>query len=165
MFKKKEQTVQVKTQQANATLYPDQILIATEDNTVVGYSITTPNITKLPVDAATEIIGQTVRRHLSLSKTGVPVPTDFKAMYQDFLNAAGLKSAKAHHKAARHLSIYQKDQAISITPTINGGATGKERGFLGSKDMPPIEVNASISDKELGEQIKVAWLKYSDNSV
>lgn len=155
----------MKTQQANATLYPDQILIATEDKTDVGYSIITANITKLPVDATTEMIGQTVREHLLLSKTGVPVPSDFKAMYQDFLNKAGFKNAKAHHKGARHLSIYQKDLTINITPTINGGATGKERGFLGNKDMPPIEVNASIGDKELGEEIKEAWLKCVDNSV
>src|SRR5690242_18579300 len=98
LLRKKEQPLQVKTQQANATVYPDQILIATEDKTIVGYSITTPNITKLPIDATTETIGQTVREHLSLSKTDVPVPTDFKAMYQGFLNAAGFKNAKAHHK-------------------------------------------------------------------
>jgi CDI immunity protein len=165
LFKKKEHTAQVKTQQANASLYPDRILVATEEKTVVGYSITTPNITKLPADATAESIGQTIRKHLSLSKTDVPAPSDFKAMYQDFLNKAGFKNAKAHHKNARHLSIYQKGQAINITPTINGGATGKERGFLGSKDMPSIEVNESLSDKELGEQIKEAWLKCSDNSV
>lgn len=165
LLKKKEQAIQVKTQQANATLYPDQILIATEDKTIIGYSIATSNITKLPVDATTESIGQTVRKHLSSSKTDVPAPSDFKAMYQDFLNAAGLKNAKAHHKGARHLSIYQQGQAIYLTPTINGGATGKERGFIGSKDMPPIKVNASINDKEFGVQIMDAWLKCSDNSV
>ena len=165
MFKKKEQIVQVKTQQANATLYRDQILIATEDKTVVGYSIATPNITKLPLDTTVESIGQTVRKHLSLSKTDVPAPADFKAMYQDFLNAAGFKNAKAHHKGARHLSIYQKDQAINITPTINAGATGKERGFSGSRDMPSIEVNATISDIELGEQIKEVWQKCLGKSI
>lgn len=164
-MKKKEQPIQVKTQQANATMYLDQILIATEDKTVIGYSIATPNITKLPADATAESIGEAVRKHLSLSKIDVPVPSDFKAMYQDFLNAAGFKNAKAHHKSARHLSIYQKGQAINITPTINGGATGKERGFLGSKDMPPIHLSVSISDKELGEQIKEAWLKCSDKGV
>lgn len=155
----------MKTQQASATLYPDQIIISTEDKTVAGYSITTPNITKLPFDATAESIGQTVRQHLSLSKTDVPTPSDFKAMYQDFLNAAGFKNPKAHHKSARHLSMYQKDQAIHLIPTINGGATGKERGFLGSKDRLPIAANYSISDEELGVQIKEAWLKCSDNSV
>jgi hypothetical protein len=34
-----------------------------------------------------------------------------------------------------------------------------------SKDLPPIEVNASITDKELGEKVKEAWLKCFDNSV
>ena len=49
----------MKTQQANATLYPDRILIATEDRTVVGYSITTPKVTKVPVDSIAEVIGRT----------------------------------------------------------------------------------------------------------
>ncbi len=153
------------TKQASATLYPDQIIIATEDKTVVGYSIATSIVTRLPASATAESIGQTVRKHLSLSKCGVPAPSDFKAMYQDFLKAAGFKNAKAHHKEARHLSIYQKDQEIIITPTINGGTTGKERGFLGSKEMPPIYVNASITDNELGEQLRETWLKCIDNSV
>ena len=164
-FKKKEQRVQVKTLHASSTLYQQQILIATEDKTVVGYSIATPKITKLLADATAVSIGQSVRKHLSLSKTGVPAPTDFRAMYQDFLNAAGFKNAKAHHKAARHLSIYQKDQEIIITPTINGGATGKNSGFLGSKDIPPIFVSTSVSDKELGENVKEGWLKCFVNSV
>jgi hypothetical protein len=99
LFNKKVQTAQVKTQGANATLYPDQILIATEDKTVLGYSITTPNITKLPVDATAENIGKTLRKHLFLSKNDVPAPSDFKAMYQDFLNAAGFKNAKPIIKA------------------------------------------------------------------
>ena len=164
-LKKKEQVEQVKTQQANATLYPDQILIATEDKTVAGYSITTPKITKLSVDVSADNVGQTVRKHLFLSKTDVPAPSDFKAMYQEFLTAAGFKNAKAHHKGARHLSIYQKGQEIVIIPTKNGGATGEQRGFQGSKDMPPIHVDASISDNKLGEQIIEAWLKCSDNTV
>lgn len=165
LLKKKEQPEQVKTQQASATLYPEQILIATEDKTVVGYSIATPSFTILPIDATAESIGQTLRKHLSLSKNDVPAPSDFKAMYLDFLKAAGFKNAKAHHKGAKHLSIYQKDQELIIMPTINGGATGKDRGFLGSKDMLPIHVGTTVTDNELGEQIKEAWLTCVDNSV
>jgi hypothetical protein len=141
-----EKTIRMKTQSASATLYCDQILIATHDKTIVGYSITTTKITKLPADASTSIIGQTVRKHLSLSTTDVPAPFDFKTMYQDFLNAAGFKNAKSHYKGARYLSIHQTDQEIVITPTRNGGATGKERGFIGSKDLPPIHINASATD-------------------
>lgn len=163
-FKKKEHGVKVKTQQATATFYPDQILIVTDDKTVVGYSIVTTTMTKLPIDAAADTIGQTVRKHLSSSRTDVPAPSDFKARYQAFLNSAGFKNAKAHHKGGRHLFIYQKDQAVIITPTINGGATGKKRGFLGSKHIPSIQVSASIGDEELGERIKEGWLKCIDDS-
>ncbi len=155
----------MKTKQANATLYPDKIIIATEDKTVIGYSIVSPMLTNLQNDASADNIGENVKKHLALSKIDTPPPANFKVQYQEFLNAAGFKNAKAHHKGARHVSIYQQDQEIIITSTINGGATGKERGFLGSKDMQPIIVSASKSDKELGEHIKEAWLKCVDNSV
>ncbi len=155
----------MKTKQANATLYPEKIIIATEDKTFIGYSIVTPMLTNLQSDASSDSIGENVKKHLGLSKIDTPAPTDFKVQYQEFLNAAGFKNAKAHHKGARHLSICQKDQEIIITSTINGGATGQERGFLGSIDMQPIVVSASISDKELGEYIKEAWLKCVDNSL
>jgi hypothetical protein len=164
-FKTKAHAAQPKIEQAIATLYPEQILIATVDRTVVGYSITTPEISKLPVDAIFESIGQTVKKHLSLSKTEVPAPSDFNTLYQEFLKAAGFENAKAHYKGARYLSIYQKDNEIVITPTVNGGATGKEGGFLGSKDIPTIHVNASISDNELGAQIRKAWSNCVGKSV
>ena len=165
LFKKKETTVPKKVLQASATLYPDFILITTEDKTVVGYSITTTTITKLPVEASAETIGHLVRKHMSLSKTDVPAPTDFKVHYKEFLHTAGFKSAKEHHKGAKFLSIYQKDDVITINPTHNGGATGKDRGFIGVKGMATVQVCSEITDAEFGEQIKAAWNTCTNKSV
>src|SRR4051812_14679807 len=83
--------------QASATLYPDKILIGTIDRIKEGFGISSTEITTLPVDADSEVIGSTIRKHLTLTRSGLKIPQDYKQHYKDFLKIAGFKSGRQHH--------------------------------------------------------------------
>ena len=160
LFKKKEQSnpkLPSTVFEAEATLYSDKILIVTVDKVKEGFGLSSTKLTILPTDAASELIGFTLRKQLALTEHGLSIPKDYKQHYSGFLSAAGFKNAKEHHKDALHLMIGQKDGIISITPTHNGGATGKERGFIVTKEMTDVKVSNDVSNTELGEQVKAAW--------
>ena len=144
--------------QASATLYPDKILVETIDRVKEGFGISSTNIAILPVDTDLETLGSTIRHYLSLTKAGLSIPKDYKKHYQDFLDKAGFKNGKEHHKNALHLTISQRKNQIIINPTKNAGYTGKDRGFLGIKGTD-IVVNADIDNLALGEKIKEGWTK------
>ena len=80
------------------------------------------------------------------------------------MDKAGFKNGKEHHKNALHLTISQRQNLITISPTRNGGYTGKDRGFLGIKDAHVI-VNADIDNLTLGGKIKEGWTKCECNCI
>ena len=149
---------------AVAIWYPARIIIATEDETVAGFSVATPIITSLAVDASSDILGAAVRGHLSRSKYNVAIPTDAKAHYRTFLDAAGFKNAKAHYQGARLLQIRQSGKEIIIHPSVNGGLKGPDRGFRGHSDLNPIHLLKTATDAELGNRLRAAWSHCQDNS-
>jgi hypothetical protein len=158
LFGRKTTTSAVKVLQASATLYPDKILIETIDRVKEGFGISSLNLALLPIDASSELIGSKLKYHLSLTQHNLNIPKDYKKHYNSFLGAAGFKNAKQHHKDALHLTIDQRDENITIHPTRNAGATGKDSGFLGIKGTE-IKLNSDISNQQLGNAIRAAWLK------
>jgi hypothetical protein len=165
IFKRRESTDSgEELLQAGATLYPDRILIETIDRVKEGFGISSTNIATLPIDTDLATLGSTIRRHLTLTKTGLTIPKDYKKHYKDFLDKAGFKNGKEHHKNALHLTISQRQNQITISPTKNGGYTGKDRGFLGIKDVD-IMVHAEIDNIELGDKIKYGWSRCECNCI
>lgn len=156
IFKRKGTT---KILEASATLYPDKIVIATTDRVKEGLGISFTNVSLLPVDTDNETLGLKIRHHLSLTRSGLPIPKDYKKAYNEFLTQAGFKNGKDHHKDALHLIISQVDNQIRINPTKNGGYTGKERGFLEMKDVDPIILNDRVDNLILGNSIRDSWSK------
>lgn len=150
--------------QASATLYPDKILIETIDSVKDGFGISSTNISFLPVDTDNNTLGSVLRHHLNSTRTGLATPKDFKRHYQDFLDKAGFKNGKEHHKNALYLTISQRQGKITIKPTNNGGYTGKNRGFSGIKDSDII-VNAEIDNSTLADKIKEGWAKCECNCI
>ena len=150
--------------QASATLYPDKILIETIDRVKEGFGISSTNISIIPVDTDNETLGSTIRHHLNSTKTGLSIPKDYKKHYQDFLEKAGFKNGKEHHKNALHLTIYQRQNQVTITPTKNGGYTGKDRGFLGIKDSDII-VTVEIDNSTFADKIRKGWSKCECNCI
>jgi hypothetical protein len=158
LFRRKATTAAVKVLQASATLYPEKILIETIDRVKDGFGISSPNLTTLPVNASSELIGSKLKHHLSLTKHDLNIPKDYKKHYDDFLRAAGFNNAKQHHKDALHLAVDERDENITIRPTCNAGATGNDHGFLGIKGTE-IKMKSDVSNQELGDAIRAAWSK------
>jgi len=159
IFKRQKNTKKkVDILQASATLYPDKILIETIDRVKDGFGISSANISILPIDTDEEALGSTIRHHLKSTTIGLTIPKDYKKHYQDFLDKAGFENGKEHHKNALHLAISQRQNQIIISPTKNGGYTGRDKGFLDIKDADII-VNADIDNLTFGDKIKEGWTK------
>jgi len=90
------------------------------------------------------------------------IPQDYKQHYKDFLKIAGFKSGRQHHRSALLVNISQRDNQIVISPTKNGGFTGKDRGFLGIKNTDTT-VAAEIDNITLGDKIRIGWTKSECN--
>jgi hypothetical protein len=164
VFKRQESNLTSNVLQASATLYPNKNLIDTVDRVKEGFGISSIKITTLSVDTDSQLIGATLKHHLNLTQINLPIPKDYKKHYADFLIAASFKNAKEHHKDASLLMIHQKDDIITISPTMNGGATGKDRGFLGIKGVD-IVLKAETNNKDLGDKIRFAWTKCESKSI
>jgi hypothetical protein len=142
---------------AGATLYPDKIVLETIDRIKDSYEVITANVTVLNANVDNEILGKTLRHHLDQSRDNLGM-NDTTESYKDYLKAAGFKTRKDHYKNALHLMIGQKDGKIILEPTINGGPTGKDRGFANTTDKP-IAVDENATNKELGDMIRLSWIK------
>jgi len=143
---------------AGATLYPDKIVIETVDRIKDSYGVISTNLTILDPGAESNLLGQTLKHHLGMSRNDLKMTNDIDGRYAAYLKKAGFKNRKEHHRNALHLAIHQKDLKISFAPTINGGPTGKNRGFMGTKEEP-ITVDSNASDSELGDMMKLGWSK------
>jgi len=143
-------------QRASATLYPEKIIISTENVVKEGFSISTTNISVISPEISNELLGSKIRHHLSLTLLNQPIPKDYNAHYQSFLKATGLKTAKEEYNNAKYLSIRRQNSQLIITPTANGGATGKNRGFL-SFENNDIVLDFNLSDAELGIYTRNGW--------
>lgn len=140
-------------------MYPDKIVIETVNRIKNSYGVISANVTIL-LNADFETLGQTLRKHLDKSRDDLKEKETGE--YKDYLKAAGFKSRHEHHKNALYLGVDQRNGKISLNPTINGGPTGKNRGFAEIKES--IVLDDTITDKELGEQLRLGWSKCVCNS-
>ncbi|HZB13129.1 MAG TPA: contact-dependent growth inhibition system immunity protein [Chryseolinea sp.] len=143
---------------AGATLYPDKIVIETVDRIKDLYGVVSTNVTLLDSKVGSDVLGRTLRHHLEQSRDDLKKTIDTEGRYNDYLKAVGFKNRKEQYKNALHLIIHQDGDRISVAPTINGGPTGKNRGFGNTKDEP-MTVDISITDEELGNTLRLGWSK------
>ena len=143
---------------AQVTLYPTKITVETFHRVKAGFYIAAANTTILPIDIANVVLAKTVRLHLDLTKTGLSDPSqeDFKTLKDNYIKASGFKTLKDLHKEAKNVEITSKDGEIIINPTVNGGASGPNRGF-GPVKNKTINVTDQISNDDLGKLIRAAW--------
>jgi hypothetical protein len=139
-------------------LYPDKIVIETVDRIKDLYGVISTNVTILDPKADSALLGQTLRQHLEKSRDNLKKTTDIDGRYAAYLKAAGFKNRKEHHRNAFHLIIHEKDDKISLAPTINWGPAGKNRGFVNTKDQPFV-VDIKASNTELGDALRQGWTK------
>lgn len=149
-----------RTQSVGAIQYPDRILIETEDQVKHSFWIRTDQITFLPVNVSDKEIGETLLKHLELSKTNIPNPDEesFEEIQDNYERATGLKTLEAQMKDAKYVSVNRTNGKITFSPTINGGAAGESRGYA-FKPKDDFEINDQIGPMEIGKMLKNAWAK------
>lgn len=143
-----------------AILYPDRILIETQDKVRAGLRVTTDQITFLDVEVNDNELGKVVIKHLNLSRTGVrdPKQKDHKIYEEKYKKATGLKTIKAQMKDAKYVGVIKKESVILFEPTINGGSTGPNRGYRDVENAS-ISIASNSSAKEIGETLRASWIK------
>jgi len=144
-----------------ATLYPDKIILATENKVKDGFWIVTEQVSILPTDIDNSELGEAVRNHLALSKTEMPNPkgkAEFKENWDRYKIAVGIKTEREIMKGARYTSIIEENSHYEITSTRNGGASGEQKGH---HDLPEskVKLTREVSNLELGQQLRLAWAK------
>ncbi len=146
---------EISQRDANATLYPHKIIVGTEDRVKNSYAVIAANVTILDPSVDSETLGCTLRYHLGLSREYRKID-NVTERYKAYMSMAGFKNKTEHYRNALHLAVVQKVGKIIIEPTINGGPTGKGRGFVFTNDNS-VTVDEAITDKDLGEKIRIGW--------
>jgi hypothetical protein len=118
-------------QRIGVTKYPDKILVETIHQIKNSYSIRGVEISLLNSDTSELEIGKTIMKHLALSKSGIKSPNDQtrKETNEAYKRITGLKTMKAQMKDSLYVLIDREGNKIEFTPTINGGSSGKAKGY------------------------------------
>lgn len=150
-----KRTNESKIKGAGATLYPNKIVICTINRIKNSYGINSSNVSVLDTNVDSLTLGQILREHLNQSRDNLNASTI--SDYKGFLKAAGFSNQHDHHKNALHLIIGERKGKISITPSINGGSIGKNRGFSETADH--IVLDSNTSNEDLANNLRSAWDK------
>ena len=108
--------------------YPDKYIIVTLDTLEHGGGIETDKITVVPKDINNLEFSELILNHLELSKSGIK-NFDKNKRKKDMIKATGLKTLKAQMQDSKYVSINRINEKYSISPTVNGGTSGPNRGY------------------------------------
>jgi hypothetical protein len=149
---------------AAAYLWSDRIVVHPQHRTVAGFWISGRPISALgPMDDASSI-GLTVLGALRSSSSGVPVPDyrneDWKALQKETWKAAGRRSLRSFMTEARYVGVRLSGDTLTLEPTRNGGASGKDRGFRPIPDAT-LRLTDSSAPDVLGKALVEAWERCS----
>jgi hypothetical protein len=111
--------------------YPDKILFETIHQIKDSYSIRSAEVRFLDSETSDLEIGKTILMHLALSKSGIKKPSDQerKEINETYRRITGLRSIKEQMKDSQYVLIDREGNKIEFTPTINGGTSGKAKGY------------------------------------
>ena len=118
-------------QRIGITKYPNKIIFETIHQIKNSYSIRGAEISLLDADTSELEIGKAIMKHLALSKSGIKSPDDkaWKETNEAYKRITGLKTMKEQMKDSRYVSVDREGNKIEFTPTINGGTSGKAKGY------------------------------------
>ena len=128
---------------ANVSFYPYKIIVQTLDYTD-GPCVITNKFTILAADVSPSVLGQALKKHLSLTEHSQEYHQNSDA-WNSYKKAAGFKTNKETYKDARLVSCDQRNTQITLTPTENRYNTGYDY----RPDLD-IKIPQTISDEDLG---------------
>lgn len=132
--------------------YPDEIIIHANNRTTHGVWIAKgpAKIVKSKFDAG--LLFDQIMQTLSESKVNVDHPVDFSKWLVTFYEGIGKRGIKDYMKSAKLIDIDSNEDSFSITPTKNGGRSGKEKGFSPQVEFQ-IKLNSQCSQIEFIEAV------------
>lgn len=142
-------------QHASIYCFPDRLLVVPNCPTPTGLLVSSEHYAVLSLAAADRELGMAIEVALSASTRTVPHPNDWKAATAPRLAAAGVESERAFQLKSALVQVSKTPESLHVSPSHNGGATGKDRGFhpiVGSE----IEVSPTVGASELGVQVRKA---------
>ncbi len=115
----------------------------------------------MPGTSSDEEIGEVIVKHLDLSKTGISDSErerKFNDIQEKYKISTGLKTIKSQMKDAKYVSVSRTNGQIRFSPTLNGGSTGKDRGYLFNPKDDFILDDAN-NKSLIGNFLNLAWGK------
>ena len=148
-------TTNVRPQMRSASVYrfEDRLLVLPNCPTSAGVLLSSEPCMLLSPEATDTEVGSAVEAALVASTRTVAHPTDWKAASAARLAAAGVKSERAFQRLSSLVQVVAEDGLVRISPSHNGGATGRMRGFhqiAGTEFSLPFPVAQEL----LGAQIR-----------
>jgi hypothetical protein len=112
-----------------------------------------PPVIRLSLGCPNVELGGAVRRCLQKSRTGVPHPKEWKPVQRRWLDACNVRSYGELIKGAKLCLVSGCDTGFEITPTVNGGTRGDDRGFCEIEDAR-VSVPLDVTDEALGNALR-----------
>jgi len=109
--------------------YPNQIVFESYYRIESGLWKQTDLLTIESKDISSERKKELILKHLELSKSVREKHYDFVKMSENYKKKTGLSSIRKQMSFSKLVEIYRKENDISITPTRNGGTSGKNKGY------------------------------------
>jgi hypothetical protein len=136
-----------------ATVYQRKgdLLLHAMSMTTDGLWILTEPVVRLATDVEDEVLGRAVRAVLEHSRSGVSHPTDFRAVTEPLLRAAGVKSSSTFAKSSVSVEVAETEsRVLELVPMENKGPAD---GFVPRADKQTVR---GESDSELGKAVRLA---------
>lgn len=136
-------------QMANIYLWQDREWVITSmSQTTFGVWIANSAVQRRPKECADTDLGEAILGSLNESQTGVPHPTDWKALRLSYVKNLGIKSVDKFELKCRLVGVLRRGALITLTPNKNGGARS---GF--TPLTPSIRVESPNPDA-LGKSVR-----------
>nr|WP_293301343.1 hypothetical protein [Allomuricauda sp.] len=146
-----------KWRHANLIEYPDYFLVITIHTLKNGPGIHSDIISKIDKENNEQPqLASIVLKHLDKSRWGV-VNIDKHRAFDVVAKLTGRKSIKKQMQDSRMISISRNKRRIEITPSVNGGSTGPNRGYRYNKESIVLELPIKEDDfeKEIGKALEM----------
>ena len=145
-------------QEASVIFYPNRILCETQNKSKSGFWVRTDNVTFLNIDATDYQLGETLKKHLNSSIYTEQPMSEIKQLQEKYKKVTGLKSIKEQMKDSLLLTVHRDNANLTLTPTINGGTSGDDKGYS-YLNKENIVLDSNIGSADLGIAIRLGWTK------
>ena len=127
-------------------------IIHSSSKVINGFNIATEPYFKLDITSPLSDVVRKLLEAMRASKEGLPNPTNWNEFQKEYLKNIGLRSHKDLYKGYIFCDIFEENEKILITPTVNKGIDG---GFSYLPDKT-VQISSNKSIDEICDALKKA---------